>query len=583
MKKIDLGILDNADDDIIEKLPLFSSDEETRKRVLSMSEKKFDELINEENKGNEGGYEVSVSGVEKYRRPVWHKALGIAAAIALIAGGVGTAAALKHNSPKSSDSMLAAHTTEHQLTSSSETSSVSTEPPVQALVPKIDIANDEVRFMAAAYAPYLLDISAEQQQKLAAALDSSEWTSCDADETLIDGEAYTMYVYNNGASYSITLYGNNTVKFEYESTKTPWNCIPADSATPIGTTSYWYVPAETAKAITEAANPAAYENALSGHLTWCDISSINVEDIWKNTRAGAKECDMSVREDIFYKMNNTLDYFDRASGYVTKGIISKNGNDTSTCYDFQVDLNTGAAYQHEENYYGCRYDHIQKGSEKPVSSGPSYTYWQDGECSYSMTDSENSYYKIEGITHRIDSPAVPLEELRPKDDTLTQYDNWNTRRQMLGGIAVDCIENYRMAVDYLQDYSKWTITGSEKIIGRVCVCIKGVYDVEYDDVKSFELYVDRETGVTVKALGYDANGELIRYMTVENLHFNDEAEPVTRPDLTGLTCKTLSDPLIIETDNGTKVVVDTSSDDEISQAENQEVGPVIEIPAEAKG
>ena len=107
--------------------------------------------------------------------------------------------------------------------------------------------------------------------------------------------------------------------------------------------------------------------------------------------------------------------------------------------------------------------------------------------------------------------------------------------------------------------------------------------VEYDEVKSFELYVDRETGVTVKALGYDANGELIRYMTVENLHFNDEAEPVTRPDLTGLTCKTLSDPLIIETDNGTKVVVDTSSDDEIPQAENQEVGPVIEIPAEAKG
>ena len=566
MKKIDLGILDNADDDIIEKLPPFSSDEETRKRVLSMSEKKFDELMKEKNNGTETEYAESVSGVEKYRRPVWHKALGVAAAIALIAGGVGTAAALKHNSPKSSDSMLAAQTTEHQLTASSETSSVSTEPAVQALVPKIDIANDEVRFMAAAYAPYLLDISAEQQQKLAAALDSSEWTPCDANEPLPDGEAYTMYAYNNGDPYSLTLYGDNTAKIEG-----------------MGETTRWNVPAETAKAITEAANPGAYENAISGHLTWCDISSINVEDIWKNTRVGAKECDMSVREDIFYKMNNTLDYFDRASGYVTKGIISKNGNDTSTCYDFQVDLNTGAAYQHEENYYGCRYDHIQKGSEKPVSSGPSYTYWQDGECSYSMTDSENSYYKIEGITHRIDSPAVPLEELRPKDDTLTQYDNWNTRRQMLGGIAVDCIENYRMAVDYLQDSSKWTITGSEKIIGRVCVCIKGVYDVEYDDVKSFELYVDRETGVTVKALGYDANGELIRYMTVENLHFNDEAEPVTRPDLTGLTCKTLSDPLIIETDNGTKVVVETSSDDEIPQAENQEVGPVIEIPAEAKG
>ena len=212
MKKIDLGILDNADDDIIEKLPPFSSDEETRKRVLSMSEKKFDELMKEKNNGTETEYAESVSGVEKYRRPVWHKALGVAAAIALIAGGVGTAAALKHNSPKSSDSMLAAQTTEHQLTASSETSSVSTEPAVQALVPKIDIANDEVRFMAAAYAPYLLDISAEQQQKLAAVLDSSEWTFCDANEPLPDGEAYTMYAYNNGDPYSLTLYGDNTAR-----------------------------------------------------------------------------------------------------------------------------------------------------------------------------------------------------------------------------------------------------------------------------------------------------------------------------------------------------------------------------------
>ena len=47
MKKINLGILNNADDDVIEKLPPYSSDEETRKRGLAMSEKKFDELMNE--------------------------------------------------------------------------------------------------------------------------------------------------------------------------------------------------------------------------------------------------------------------------------------------------------------------------------------------------------------------------------------------------------------------------------------------------------------------------------------------------------------------------------------------------------
>ena len=45
MKKIDLSILNNADDDIIDGLVTFSSDEETKKRVLAMSERKYEELI----------------------------------------------------------------------------------------------------------------------------------------------------------------------------------------------------------------------------------------------------------------------------------------------------------------------------------------------------------------------------------------------------------------------------------------------------------------------------------------------------------------------------------------------------------
>ena len=45
MKKIDLSILDNADDDIVEKLLPYSSDSDTKDRVFSMSEKKFDELM----------------------------------------------------------------------------------------------------------------------------------------------------------------------------------------------------------------------------------------------------------------------------------------------------------------------------------------------------------------------------------------------------------------------------------------------------------------------------------------------------------------------------------------------------------
>ena len=564
MKKIDLGILDNADDDIIEKLPLFSSDEETRKRVLSMSEKKFDELMKEENKGND--YAESVSGVEKYRRPVWHKALSVAAAIALLAGGIGTAAALKHKSPKSNDSMFAALPTEAKSTSVAYTAAV-TEPQVQSNAPVIDITGDTVRFMAPAYAPYLLDISAEQQQKLAAALDSSEWTSCDANEPLPDGEAYTMYAYNNGAPYSLKLYGDNTAKIEG-----------------MGETTRWYVSAEAAKAITEAACPSD-ENVLSGHLTWCDASTINVSDIWKNTRAGAKKCDMTSKEEVFFKMNNTLDYFDRISGIVKIGRVDYSASGSFgdfKKYDFQADLNTAKAYQHDENYYGPGYEAFLNG-EGLTNQNADYIYSQDGENSYSVSLSENNYYTIPEVKHRIDSQTVPFEELHSNDDSLNKYDCWNTRSQMLGGIAVECIENYRTAIDYLGDFNDWDIAGTEEVNGRVCVHIKGIYESEQDNIKNFDLYLDKETGVTVRLLSYDGSGNVVYFIEVEDLCFDDDAEQVKEPDLTGMKVIILSDPLIIETDNGTKVVVNTSSDDEIPQAENQEVGPVIEIQAEAKG
>ncbi|MBR4628170.1 MAG: hypothetical protein IKO47_10820 [Ruminococcus sp.] len=95
MKDINLDILKNADDDIIGELVLFSSDDDkTRKRVLSMSEKKYNKM--KKTDLNDQNTEV-VEGVERYHRPVWHRPLCAAAAVAVIAGGAGTFALLSRN------------------------------------------------------------------------------------------------------------------------------------------------------------------------------------------------------------------------------------------------------------------------------------------------------------------------------------------------------------------------------------------------------------------------------------------------------------------------------------------------------
>ena len=89
MNDLKLDILEKAGDDIIEKLEPFSSDsEKTKKRILEMSEKKFEQLQNNSHI-EEAQPEISVNGVERYRRPIWHKPLSAAAAVTVLLGGLG--------------------------------------------------------------------------------------------------------------------------------------------------------------------------------------------------------------------------------------------------------------------------------------------------------------------------------------------------------------------------------------------------------------------------------------------------------------------------------------------------------------
>ncbi len=128
MRDLKLDILDRADDDIIDRLVPFSSDDKkTKKRILAMSEKKLAEL----QRGSEtAANEISVRGVEQYRRPMWYKPLSIAAALVFMAGGIGMFALLnrtKVNQFNDPDQNNVAATTE-AVTTEVQTTEAPTEP-----------------------------------------------------------------------------------------------------------------------------------------------------------------------------------------------------------------------------------------------------------------------------------------------------------------------------------------------------------------------------------------------------------------------------------------------------------------------
>ncbi|HAG14632.1 MAG TPA: hypothetical protein DCG49_12350 [Ruminococcus sp.] len=394
-----------------------------------------------------------------------------------------------------------------QITESLPAEEMSEYAEAAACLPIEDFSNDEIRLAAAAYAPYVLDLSAEQQRALSDALLETKWLPCDEQAPLADGESYSIFVYHGGDPYRLTAYANGTVVLEQNGEESRWSIT---------------------EAALQAIIAAAATTETEGHLTWCAADTFNAVDIWKNTRVGAKQCDMTDKQDVFFKMNNAADYFDRCSAVVKQGCPT-----SMERAEFQVDLNAMRAYQHAENYYGPSAEALINEEDSIVDAHFAATDVIDGEYFYDTSDLmvDGTWIKYPNVVHRIDSPTVSFEDLRPIDPEGTEYDYWNSRRQLLNGIAVDCIENYRMVVDYLQDFDRWDIVGTEVLEGRTCVHIHGTTNGQYGTpAQEFDLYADEETGVTVKMLEYDASGNIFRFIIVEDLAFDDDAKPVTELD-----------------------------------------------------
>lgn len=109
-EKNGFDILGNKGQDIIERIAAEfpPRDDAEKEKVFIMSERKFNDKVN----SSTGEYESTVSGVEVYRRPVWKKVLGAAAAVVLAvgctAGGIKAVKHFRNGSVISAESEIAA-------------------------------------------------------------------------------------------------------------------------------------------------------------------------------------------------------------------------------------------------------------------------------------------------------------------------------------------------------------------------------------------------------------------------------------------------------------------------------------------
>ena len=119
MNKKDFEILENADDDTVQKLeaqyPVF--DEKKREEIYKMTMKK----MKEQNEITYTEYSEKIEGVEKYKRPVWQRVTAVAAAAAIVAGGAVLFRNIsREGKNKSSDHMTEVTTDTTDATNSTE-------------------------------------------------------------------------------------------------------------------------------------------------------------------------------------------------------------------------------------------------------------------------------------------------------------------------------------------------------------------------------------------------------------------------------------------------------------------------------
>lgn len=245
----------------------------------------------------------------------------------------------------------------------------------------------------------------------------------------------------------------------------------------------------------------------------------------------AASSDTADKNDIYYMMLNSIDYYDKISGtvYFPTGDIN-----LVNSVQFQSVLSETKAYSHFSQVYA---DNISNYSMETISSEAeqvnNLVYDEEEYCnaneSVSINLIEKSYTTKIGDATSLDCVCdIPdIERITTAEDGEPCY-NYRTNPTNVPEASI-CIFPQEMAFGFLANQELWNVDGIEEIDGNKGYHISGTTTKEYGNkinVSSFEFVVDTNTGVLLKYVGYDSNGEISDYMYTENIRFEDNASSV---------------------------------------------------------
>ncbi len=227
--------------------------------------------------------------------------------------------------------------------------------------------------------------------------------------------------------------------------------------------------------------------------------------------------------ELVLKMLNSIDYYDKVSGKLAE---KGNGNSFNDV-EFEVDLTTAHSYSHIRQYWIDSPESAMNGdySSAKLIKDENVTYdfirYSDGNSvyTYNLTSKKKEY--ISPSVRRADSEKIPDEERR---EGKSLWWKWRTDPLNCEHASHSLFPQLIVSTS-LEDQYKWQIDGSQTYIGRECTAVSGKDG-------SFTALIDRQTGVLLKYVATDSNGEICGYICVQSIAFDDEADDVREFDLT---------------------------------------------------
>ena len=227
----------------------------------------------------------------------------------------------------------------------------------------------------------------------------------------------------------------------------------------------------------------------------------------------AVRTDDAAKSELFYKMLNSIDYFDTAQ--VSFEVLEPHMPEAKEV-TAEVDFLTGESYES-----------VTPISSEPRENGtlPEMERYANAEQATTYDHVEKTYFHGPVFPRQSEEEELGKNALRvyvaqSDQDSGTPtyvYRQDATNTVLSGGY---CLFPQGLAFGCLTDFSLWEITGRSAYLGRNCVEISGVTTASYASKASAETFimcVDEQTGILLKYEAKNETGSTTSYVSVTEL------------------------------------------------------------------